>query len=372
MQDQSLPILIFAQSGRFIAQSATQAGYRVWVADCFGDQDTLKNAERWQALDPISTLTEQQILTTFSILSHGEDCLLICGSGIECFYPVLNNLPAHIKLVGNTANTIDIIKTPTKFFSLLKQLKLNYPETQFKQPSGGDWLVKSSLGFGGHHIHYLESSKENRKHDYYQRYISGISGSALFLANGKKARLFSINQQGLHPCGSSPFRLGSITTPWINAKPHQQQLELAIHKITAETGLRGFNSVDFIISDQDQLLILEINPRISASVELLSNQLPLLQYHIDTCDGVLADILPIIGSAVSSTLSYLYADSSATIPTDMDWPEACHDIPTAGEVIVKDQPICSLIAAGKTTGSLRQQIKQARQKIICQLRGKDY
>lgn len=368
MQDQRLPILIFAHSGRFMAQSATQAGYRVWVADCFGDQDTLDIAERWQQLVPIAQLSEKRILRVLSTLSQGENCLLICGSGIEQHYPLLNNLPANITLLGNSASSIHAVRTPTLFFKLLNQLEISYPDTLFKPPSGNEWLAKSFSGLGGIHIQYLKNHHQADK-CYYQRYVVGKSGSGLFVANGKKAQLLSINQHYLQPSESSPFRLGSITTPWMNAKPHQKQLELAINKVALKAGLRGFNSIDFIISDQDQLLILEINPRISASAELLNNQLPIFQYHIDACNGFLTDI--IIESA-AATLSYLYADSDVISPVNMDWPEKCHDIPRAGEVIAMDDPICSLTFHGKTTGSFQQQFKQARQQIISQLRGEDY
>ena len=82
MQNQSKPVLILAQSGRFLAQSASQAGYRVWVADCFGDIDTLVASERWQGLPKLASLTCKQFLTVLQSLTKG---LLNFSTCVEFF-----------------------------------------------------------------------------------------------------------------------------------------------------------------------------------------------------------------------------------------------------------------------------------------------
>jgi len=352
VQNQHIPVLIFAQSGRFIAQSASQAGYRVWVADCFGDQDTLEIAERWQQLAPVHQLSEKQILDILSTLSQGENCLLICGSGIEQHYSLLNNLPDNITLIGNSVTTIQAIQTPKLFFNLLKQLEISYPDTTFKQPSDNDWLAKSPSGLGGIHIQYLKIAQQSDNH-YYQRYVTGSSGSGLFIANGKQSQLLSINQQYLQPCESSAFRLGGITSPWLISEHHQQHLKLAINKITSAIGLYGINSIDFIISEQSQLFILEINPRISASAELLNGCEDLFQHHVNACNGTLPR-KSIISDKTPSRLHYFYANHDVYISPKIVWPPACHDIPLGGSTIVKGEPICTLTIQALTSKDLQQ------------------
>lgn len=366
MQNQHLPALIFAQSGRFIAQSATQAGYRVWVADCFGDQDTLEIAERWQQLAPMHQLSNEKILAILSTISQGENCLLICGSGIEQHYSLLNNLPNNITLIGNTASAIEAVQTPLRFFNLLKQLDLSYPETQFEQIDDSEWLAKSAIGFGGTHI---EHSKHITHDDalYYQRYIPGTSGSGLFLANGKQAQLLSINQHYLQPCQSSPFRLGGIISPWIISEQHQLYLKLAINKITSALGLYGINSIDFIISEQGKLLVLEINPRISASAELLSCNGALFQYHISACNGLLPEELTIEETSLHSRLHYYFAKHDVHISPEIIWPQVCHDIPAGNSLIAKDDPICTFIIQQLTANDLQQHCEKLEEKLTSQL-----
>ncbi|MCK5644487.1 MAG: hypothetical protein KAJ19_27045, partial [Gammaproteobacteria bacterium] len=175
MQDQNLPVLILAQSGRFLAQSATQAGYSVWVADYFGDQDTLAVAERWQQIPPFSKLTLATFLQALAELTQGESCILIAGSGVELYYPLLNYLPDNIQLLGNSSLTIKRIKTPFLFFSLLKQLNLPYPHTQFEQPQDKEnYLIKSAFGLGGSHIQHLGDGI-NTNEGYFQHLVAGDS-----------------------------------------------------------------------------------------------------------------------------------------------------------------------------------------------------
>jgi hypothetical protein len=99
------PLLIVAQSGQFLAQSATQAGYSAWVADCFGDTDTLAVSERWQKLDDLHSLSLASFLSTLEALTQGEPCYLIYGSGIEHCYEFINHLPKHIEILGNHTKT---------------------------------------------------------------------------------------------------------------------------------------------------------------------------------------------------------------------------------------------------------------------------
>jgi uncharacterized protein len=371
MQTQPLPILIFAQSGRFLAQSATQAGYTVWVADCFGDVDLVNVADRWQSLPAFSELTHDRIFTELSELTKGEQCLLICGSGIEQCYHLLLPLPPNIKLIGNTPDTIQPIKTPTLFFKLLNDNAINYPETRFKAAFNklydGTWLKKAASGLGGSHIQYavLNTNDIDDKY-YYQRFIAGISGSCLFLADGRDAQLININQQHLSPNRHAPFRLGRIESAWQLSAAHNDQLQKIIKQLIAATGLIGLNSLDFVISDNNELLTLEINPRISASAELISHSAVLFQQHLDVCLGqYLTSEIPI--NADSASLFYHYATTDLIVPQNMKWPAECHDIPAAEIVIKQDEPICiSVVEVNKNQLATQQHIV-IEEKILSQL-----
>lgn len=343
MQNQNIAVLIFAQSGRFLAQSATHAGYRVWVADCFGDQDTLSCSERWLAVPPISTLSAQQALSLITQLSNSEECLLICGSGIEKYYPFLSLLPDHIHYTGNSEHTIQTLKSPKLFFRLLDKLKLPYPQTFFHPPTSNTkhYIAKSASGMGGVHIEKLDNKKFNDDY-YYQQFIEGQSGSVLFISNGSQSQLISINKQSLSTHPLTPFCLASIESPWTLEPHHRNYLIEAINELTISVQIMGLNSLDFIVSKDNDIFILEINPRPSASAELYPDTSSLLQSHIDACQGKEIN-LPSIPTSFFSLHHTLFAETNLMVPLDMNWPNLCHDFPIDGTKINQYEPICTII-----------------------------
>jgi predicted ATP-grasp superfamily ATP-dependent carboligase len=221
------------------------------VADCFGDSDTLAAAERWQLVPPLAELSHQNIMTTLSELAHGQHCMLVCGSGIEQCYLKLFPLPANIQLVGNTPDTIHRVKTPSIFFHILSQQGFNYPATIFQPPTDElHWLKKKASGLGGSHIEYAAfNSNEINTEYYYQRFISGRSGSCLFLADGYHAQLLTVNQQfpATDSNSGSPFLLARIESAWTLSASQQHYLNNMINQLTAATMLVGLNSLDFML-----------------------------------------------------------------------------------------------------------------------------
>ncbi|OUR65544.1 hypothetical protein A9Q79_00680 [Methylophaga sp. 42_25_T18] len=336
-----VPVLIFAQSGRYLAQSATQAGHTVWVADCFGDIDTLNIAERWQKLPSLHTLTNAHLLELLTTFANGQECQLVCGGGIEKNFPILSQLPTNINYIGNNSDTIKKIKMPQLFFSLLSRHSLPYPSTQLFQPEAQTgWLFKQSFGLGGTHITRLDR-EYSAQEGYFQQHITGISASILFLADGNKTQVIAINKQLVSDNQAIPFQLAAIETPFEISQPNHYLLTTAIDSITKETGLKGLNSLDFILDKHDQLFILEVNPRPSASIELVDHEL-IFQQHIQACRGTLPSETRATPSHYAG-LYYLYAPQTVTIPLNMVWPLQSHDQPHAGTVIEIHQPICTIM-----------------------------
>ncbi len=353
MTNQHIPVLILAQSGRFLAQAAKQAGYPVWVADCFGDIDTLSYASRWLAIPAISALSKNTLLATLHQLTQGQPCQLICGSGVESFHPLLTQLPQHIKLIGNSPTTIARAIDPSSFFETLNRLKINHPKSQLKWPNKTEnWLIKANTGFGGSHVQYIDVENHQQGY-YYQQYIKGQNASALFIANSKKAKLVSLNTQYVSDNAETPFQLLGLATPSTLSASNTLIVERIIEQLTIAFGLVGFNSIDFIIDQDDKLLLLEVNPRPSASLELLANHQPLFQLHIDACHGQLFDELPLADQP--SSLFYHFASDDIIIPDNINWPASCHDLPKPGTKIQRNCPIFTSVLHGIEANSTAHQ-----------------
>jgi predicted ATP-grasp superfamily ATP-dependent carboligase len=350
-------LLVVAQGGRFIAQSATRAGYSVRVADCFGDSDTLEAAEQWCPLPAISDLNPQHILALIEQLSADQPCQLICGTGVEKFYPVLRQLPAHIQLAGNSAETMARLREPQAFFSLLEQLKLPYPPTSLHSPPAADSLLKDLHTAGGQ----LKKASNNplSAGQCYQKLINGESFSVLFLADGKQANILGWNRQ-LNRVGH--YQLAKLRQPEVPQAPIKKALTAAVDLLIKEAGLKGFNSLDFIVDKAGRWYLLEVNPRISASLELL-NPVDWVHWHIEACAGRLATA-PHAEKARVSILEYLFAERTLQVSHHPLWPQQCHDLPAANSTIDSGMPICTLVVEADTLQAAEQRLRQVKNSVM--------
>jgi predicted ATP-grasp superfamily ATP-dependent carboligase len=338
---QAHTFLILAQSGRFLAQQLQFTGHPIWVADCFGDSDTLTACSHWLKLDSIDK--PEAIQSLLKQLPSDMIFNLICGSGIESFYPVLENLPSHIHLIGNKTDTIRQLRTPELFFNQLLQLNIPHPETRFTRPKAKNtWLIKSATGLGGTHINFLDEQVIDSNH-YFQRYEAGISGSALIVANGQSAQILSLNKHYLSTTKAMPFRLVAIDNSLTIDDKQQRDIELYSTILTQYFGLLGLNSIDFIMTEDGRLLITEINPRPSASAELLTGMLNPIQLHLKACRGQLPTAEMNNTSHQKACLIYHFAPRQLTINTSVQCPKNCFDRPVAHSIIESQQIICTSV-----------------------------
>ena len=352
------PILIFAQSARFIAESATRGGYTVWVADCFCDTDTVQLAERATQLPPLAELNQELILETLQQLSHGERCYLVVGTGVERFYPLLATLPDHIIPLGNNSQTLARLRQASQFFPLLDNLALPHPEISWSMPStaADDWLQKDLSCCGGSGI-IPATIAQDKKGVFYQHRVKGISASVSFIANGKQAQILAINEQINR---QASFALAYIVSPLCLTAKLELALSRALNAICGATGMKGLGSLDLLIDSNDHFYILELNPRFSASFELLPEQNMLFTWYFHACHGQLPDKRTRQPQGIRM-LSYLYGDKTGHIMDQPNWPEQCHDLPKAGTLIETGAPICSILVKAETRAGCFQKLAHTQQ-----------
>ncbi len=352
------PVLVFAQSGRFIAEAATRAGYPVRVADCFADNDTRAVAESLIHLPPLEQLSQGQLLKTLVSLSQSEPCLLIYGTGIERFYPILSQLPANIEVIGNSQATLALLREPQAFFSLLAALQLPHPPTSLTKAPSLTPLRKRLNSAGGTTV--IADNAPLKPGEFYQQKMEGETRSVCFITDGEALRILGWNRQ-LNQSGQ--FILQQI---WQCDQPpaHASQLIAILQKLVKASRLRGFNSLDYILSHDDAIYILEINPRISASVELLS-EASWLQWHIDACRArLLTGITQRSENKQVRLLHVCFAEKAYEVVDHPKWPTACHDLPNAGNLIRQGHPICTVIVAAESEQACIRQLNDCQQKLL--------
>ena len=306
----------------------------------------------------------------------------VYGSGFEAQPELLYKISALLPLIGNSAATIAAVKTPAIFFAKLQQLKINHPQVFSTLPDNNfdNFVIKHAGGSGGTHIRPLSADCRNLPDHYYcQQKLTGRPVSLLFLANGSDIDVIGFNEQWLNSGDQSPYRYGGAVSNADLSVGVQQQLITAAKKLTREFGLLGLNSLDALVQRSDvvaaseQVAVLEINPRLSATVDLYTQQ-NLFARHVQAClpphsfsrrEDSHHDLdVPHKAHAI------VYAGFDAEILTPIVWPEWVLDNPLqlpeqliSGLKIKSGAPVCTVIAYAADAETAKN-MAQARVKII--------
>jgi predicted ATP-grasp superfamily ATP-dependent carboligase len=283
------------------------------------------------------------------------------GSGFETQPELLAAIAKKIPLLGNTPQTLAQVKDPKHFFSLLHALHIAYPEISMHAPSPTDgWLIKTAGGSGGTHIRQIW--QDIKLDDYFQRQLTGRPISLLFLADGSNIQSIGCNEQWCAPTEQMPYRYGGAVSHIGLPADIETQMQEAAQKITAAVGLKGLNSADFMLTEHG-LLLLEINPRLSATMDLY--EIPdLFRRHVEASRGNLSELMPLATQAKAHGI--LYASERMHIPADFAWPAWAADIPHAGWV-QQSAPLCTVFGQAAMAEDAKTQCFARMQELEAQL-----
>lgn len=327
--------------------AAARAGYKVAAFDIFNDVETRRFcfysdcvAYRDGGFDAADLLLKLDKIDP-------AEAVVVYGSGLENQPELLEKIAGRYAVSGNESGTVARLKSPRRFFSLLDELGIAYPETSVDAPPDpSGWLAKAVGGSGGTHIRQAGDVAGG----YYQRRADGISASILFLADGKNVEVVGFNEQWLAPSPQMPFRYGGAVGNAGFPREIEEAMATAARKVVAATGLRGLNSMDFVLTS-DGPLALEVNPRLSASFDLYD--IPdLFERHLQACRGVLAPF-PALPADSSAHLIY-YTDSDLAVEEKRQWPQWVTDLPPAGTLCEAGEPVCTVHARAADANMAKQ------------------
>ncbi|MCJ2085729.1 ATP-grasp domain-containing protein [Methylobacterium sp. E-005] len=346
-------ILIATQAGRALAEAARRAGLRPYVADLFGDSDTLAAAEAYRPL-PGPFGTAPGAAATLAALADlaaaaGRPIGVVLGSGFEDAPGLVADLARRHRLLGATAETIASLKDPAAFAALCARLDVPHPPVSRDPPDDPSrWLIKRIGGSGGSHIRAAKESAPPPGH-YLQARVPGRAHALNFLADGRTIRILAVTEQWCAPTPIRPYRYAGALVRSA-AEPPSLSLGLvaaiaeAAARIVAATGLMGLASADVLVDGADWWLM-EINPRPGATLDILDRRaVPLLEAHIAACLGAMPDCGPNPVGAAAAQICY--ADRELAPVPDHDWPDCVRDRPRPGSVVRRDAPLCTVLAEG--------------------------
>jgi predicted ATP-grasp superfamily ATP-dependent carboligase len=372
------PTLVLAgRSVRLMAEAASHDGYRVIALDAYGDADTLRVASRWL---PIGTagrgLDAQRTLAALESLTDEPDLLgWVAGSDFECEPELLARAAQCLPLIGTAPGDVARLRDPALFFDALDHFDLPHPEVRLAAPAKPEgWLRKLGCGSGGWHIRRAGDKfcSDPSRSPYYQREQAGRPMSALFIGNGRGARLVGISDLIVRPLGALPHVYRGAVGPVELPFEQLAQVQGAIDRLTAHFSLRGLASLDFLVTDAG-ISLLEINPRPSGSLALYFGLWPLMRAHVEACLHHRLPLLPVAPTAMVHGTELLLARTAFTLDAAQAAALAlrkdCHDLPAAGDRFEPGDPVCTLSACDASAAAVRQGLDTQRRALREQLSG---
>lgn len=348
-------VLIAGVSTRALAVSAVRAGYRVTAIDAFGDLD-LRRAAGVIALRPEYGVKYSPLAAVLAAKAV-PGRMVAYTSNFENYPAAVARLAQRRRLLGNPSLVLRRVRNPIELMRALRRRGFATPSTRARPLPArpGSWLLKPRRSGGGHETAAWRGGESVPRTHYLQERISGIPGSVVFAADGRRAAPLGLSRQLVADArfGARGFRYcGSLLGPDTGLFPRQEELlEIATrlaNAVTEEFGLVGLNGIDFIARNGVPYPI-EVNPRYSASMELVERArgLSLFEVHARACQGILpaapAPLAAVQGKAI------VFARRNVILGDTRPWLEHgwFADVPHPGERISRGRPICTVFATGR-------------------------
>lgn len=235
------------------------------------------------------------------LLTPSSDAVLLCSDKSKT-YSYLN------KQFSNENFLIDSYLINLKEYDLSNKESYNKLfKDYFKLFKNNEkMIIKPSDGVACQGVHLVTSFtefesklKENKSSmDYIilQKYITGKSCSVSLISNGTEALPLSLNSQEISfNSGGLEYKGGQVP---FNHNMEKSAMDIAKRIVESIPGLKGYVGVDLIISDSNEIFILEINSRLTTpfvALRQLSNKNLCLSI-LDSAYGKLPKNLKISGS----------------------------------------------------------------------------
>ena len=285
-------LLIVGASVRAAVFSAIKAGYQVDAFDFFADWDTRQFLTASDSLTRISTFEDM------STISAWQQCdVALISGGFENRIELVAELESQIPVLG--VSSIDLLRLADvpHVFGWLRQNGIQAPESKpmlGSQDDPDNWLLKNAMTAGGLGVELATDCQlgQTRRTQYFQKRKLGCELSAAIVATVKGARMIGATLQlvGHSDKGASEFQYcGSVSL--MLSEERIEEVEKIANVLAKRFGLRGLFGFDFI-QDGDGFWPIDINPRLSASMELFESMFnrddeikSLVDLHVKACQS---------------------------------------------------------------------------------------
>ena len=371
---------IIGFNARPIACSAKRAGAESFVSDYWGDTDLAECCTDWVAVltpEPNKRQRGSLEVPVYESLSKnmlevfGENDLdsILVGSGFDDHSEYLEPISKKWNIAGNSPEKFRKARTSKEIEAICDDFSIKRPITRdfssveesidYAREMAYPLLVRKRISGGGSGIHLvldetsliklvtprLEKGRELRL----QEYIRGKDASSSILSTGKEAKILSIQAQmiGLPAAGRDcDFVYCGNYIPMVMDEKVREQITLFSEALCVKLGLLGSNGIDFVVTDDDTVYMMEINPRLQGTLEMLeiAGNISVIKYHYQALNGILPESLPVFKPIVKLIL---YASKNGSVPDLSSFTNTADRTPP-GVQVFKGDPVCTIFEKGVT------------------------
>lgn len=363
-------VLIVGGSTRAAAWSAFRAGFQPICADLFADLDTRLIAE----IIPVHNYPDSLPKDVADVRADGWFYTGALENRPDLIEQLAHPGTRYGNLWGTPVKSLRSIRDPFWLADVLRRHDapaLEVLSQSHVPPADGKWMLKPLASAGGREVVVWDRQRQSRPMTepmYFQRRADGLHLSALYERLGDTLSFHGFTRQQIFQSlseGNSPFLYSGSMGPLAAITPSQnvneRLLKDLIERVTVlaqESDLTGIFGVDFVLDAQGVSWILEVNPRYTASVELLelAYQRPLLRLPSDgatpsvTASPAARETMPVIAKTILYASRPLIApDMTGLLPDGRIWTiPRFADLPVPGSVIDAHWPICTVMSEGRT------------------------
>jgi predicted ATP-grasp superfamily ATP-dependent carboligase len=360
------PVGVVGASARAAVMSLMRAGFRAWAIDLFADRDL-------QRLAPVRRCPIDDFPQAIPALAgqFPPGPVLYTG-GLENYPEVIAALATEREVWGCPADVLPTLRDPRQ----LAEHGFDMPRTLpagTVTPAGGTWLLKSQRSSGGLGVRLARPGEIAPPGHDLQEFVDGWSLSAVFRGNV----LLGVTEQlvGTAWLHARPFHYaGTIAPVELTHQTHRSVVQTgeAIADVTRSLALRpAFGEVrdaargnkviwgfDFILS-AGRVVLLEINPRYPASLEVLE-----YAGRFEAFSGQHANVTGrLVGKGIYFAPRSFRFPHSGPWDADLDGPfdpwklPQFADIPAPGEPMHAGSPVLTMFAAGDSIEAVRTELQ---------------
>lgn len=374
-------VIVVGASARALAWSASRAGSAVHAADLFADADLRACAAEVVA---VAAARGARYPASLVAAAAGFPQAPVCYTGALENHPrVVDRLAALRPLAGNDGRRLVRVRDPARLARAVRAAGLRFPDTRLPAagvPIDGSYLVKPRASAGGRGIEPWRGGPAPRTAHVWQRRVTGTAWGVAFAITAGRPRLYGASRSlvGSRWCGARPYAwCGAVDVPPAAIRAGlRRQFDALGAMLAEEFKLVGLVGVDLVVDAAGRVHVIEVNPRPTASMELVERAGggSVAITHLAAC-GLATAAVPARGTSPRWAKAVLFQPRGTDLvvdgrvaaalaalqfswtTADGDWP-ALADVPIPGSVVRAGGPLLTVFAAAPAARAALDRLRQ--------------